>query len=101
MKCYQFWKYLIWSFFIEMLSILEICYFGHLDVIYVNLPAKMLLNIDTAWAFIKIVSIPDEEYFSETAVGCTATYFVKILECSRWLCKPPPPRRRMVSARYR
>ena len=30
------------------------------------------------------ISIPDEELFSETAVGCTASYFVKILWCSRW-----------------
>ena len=33
---------------------------------------------------------PDEELFSETAVGCTASYFVKIIWCSRWFCKPPP-----------
>ena len=26
--------------------------------------------------FVKIISIPDEELFSETAVGCTASYFV-------------------------
>ena len=28
--------------------------------------------------------IPDEELLSETAVGCTASYFVKIIWCSRW-----------------
>ena len=32
-----------------------------LYILCVNLPAKMLLKIDTVWAFIKIVSIPDEE----------------------------------------
>ena len=32
-----------------------------------------------------------EELFSETAVGCTASYFVKIIWCSCWFCNPPPP----------
>ena len=27
--------------------------------------------------------------FSETAVGCTASYFVKIVWCSCWFCNPP------------
>ena len=26
--------------------------------------------------FVKIISIPDEELFSETAIGCTALYIV-------------------------
>ena len=30
----------------------------------------------TVGTFIKIISIPDEEYFCETTVGCTASYFV-------------------------
>ena len=30
----------------------------------------------TASVFVKIISIPDEELFSETYVGCTASYFV-------------------------
>ena len=33
--------------------------------------------------------IPDEELFSETAVRNTASYFVKIIWCSRWFCNPP------------
>ena len=33
--------------------------------ICVNLPAKMLLKINTVWAFIVIVSIPDENNFPE------------------------------------
>ena len=37
----------------------------------------------------KIISIPDEELFSETYVGCTASYFVKIIWYSRWFCIPP------------
>ena len=28
--------------------------------------------------------------FSETAVGCTASYFIKIKWCSLWFCNPPP-----------
>ena len=40
----------------------------------------MLVKIDTVWVFIKILSIPDEEWFSEMAVGCTATYFIKIFK---------------------
>ena len=35
-----------------------------------------------------IISIPDEELFSETYVGCTASYFVLIIWCSRWFCIP-------------
>ena len=73
-----------------MSFILEICYLVLLGVICVNLPAT-LLKIDTVWAFIKILSIPTEEYFFETAVSCTATYFIKILGCSRWFCNRPPP----------
>ena len=46
-----------------------------LDTICVNLPAKLLFKIHTAWTFIKIISIPNKEEFSETAVGCTASYF--------------------------
>ena len=34
--------------------------------------------------------MPDELFF-ETAVGYTASYFVKIIWCSRWFCNPPPP----------
>ena len=30
--------------------------------------------------FVKIISIPDEELFSETAIGCTASYFVYIID---------------------
>ena len=26
--------------------------------------------------FVKIISTPDDELFSETAVGCTASYFI-------------------------
>ena len=44
-----------------------------LDTICVNLRAKMLLQIQTVRAFIKIISISDEDLFSETTVRSTAT----------------------------
>ena len=28
------------------------------------------------WQFVQIISIPDEELLSETAIGCTDSYFV-------------------------
>ena len=51
--------------------------------------SKMLLKIDTVWALIKILSMDDEELFSETAVGCTATNFIKKLGYFSGFCKPP------------
>ena len=48
-----------------------------LDIICVTLPAKMLIKMDTVWAFNKMFSIIEEQ-LSETAVVCTATYFIKI-----------------------
>ena len=56
------------------------------------------------------VSIPDEELFSEAAIGCTASYFVKIIWCSRWCWSSPSfenvyfcicGRRRVAVAWYR
>ena len=66
----------------------------------------------TVRVFVKIVSIADEELFSETAVGCTGPYFVLIIWCSRWFCSPLPlsfeavycsicGHRRAAVARYR
>ena len=67
--------------------------------------------IQTVWLIVLIISIPDEELFSETAVGCTASYFVNIIWCSCWFWTPPPyfeaeyclfcGRRRVAVARYR
>ena len=47
------------------------------------------LTIDTVWGLIKIFSIPDDEHFSETPVGCTALYFAKIFRCYRWFVNSP------------
>ena len=44
-----------------------------------DFPIKMLLQIHTAWIFIKIISIPNEESFSNTAVGFIASYFVNVV----------------------
>ena len=43
-------------------------------------------------------SIPDEELFSEMAVGCTASYFVKFVLCSRWFCNFPHILRLCINA---
>ena len=45
----------------EMSSIFAIGCLVLLDIIYVNLSAKNLLKLDTAWTFIKILSILDDE----------------------------------------
>ena len=34
-----------------------------------NLQAKILFKIDTVWTFLKIISIPDEEYFPKRPSG--------------------------------
>ena len=39
--------------------------------------------------FVKIISIPDEELFSEMAVGCTASYFVKLFDVPIGFVPPP------------
>ena len=52
-------------------------------------PLRYML-IQTVRFIVLIISIPDEELFPETTVGCTASYFVKIIWCSGWFCTPPP-----------
>ena len=42
-------------------------------------PIRNML-IQTVRFIVKIISIPDEELFSETAVGCTASYFLKVYD---------------------
>ena len=37
--------------------------------------------IQTVRFIVYIISICDEELFSETAVGCSAPYFVKTIQC--------------------
>ena len=46
----------IWAFWIH-------------DILKLNLPAKLLLKIQSIRGFVKIIGISDEELFSETAVG--------------------------------
>ena len=40
---------------------------------------NMLLKIQTVRVIVKLNSIHDEELFSEIAVGCTTSHFVKII----------------------
>ena len=53
-------------------------------------PFRYML-IQTVRFIVWIISILDEELFYETPVRCTASCFVKIIWCSRWFCKAPPP----------
>ena len=52
----------------------------------------MIMFEELSWIlqgiFAKII-FPDEELFSETSVGCIASYFVLIIWCSRWFCILP------------
>ena len=87
LKCNNLeWRWFIWSFYI-----------------YVNTNCSV-------YCLILIISIPNEELFSETAVGCIASYFVSKLYLVP-VGSPPPPsfdavycficgRRRVAVARY-
>ena len=50
---------------------------------------KYLVPLDSLWVFVLFISISDEELFSETTVGCTASLLVQIILYSRWFCIPP------------
>ena len=50
---------------------------------------NFLLKRNTVQTFIKMISIPDEEYFSETALECTVSYFVKIKLIAFGFVHPP------------
>ena len=64
----------------------QLCFFvGHTTEMYME--STMTLS--------KIFSIPEE--FSETSVVYTATYFLKILGCSRWFCIPHPHLRQCIA----
>ena len=52
--------------------------------------ASKLVTIKTyCLDFIKIISIPDEEYFSETVVGRTVSKFVKLYDVPVGFVTPP------------
>ena len=61
----------------------------------------MILNKQTVRVFVKIILIiPDEELIFEAFVGCTASYFVKTIWCSRWFLqnlRPPPHLRQCIA----
>ena len=50
----------------------------------------MLFDIDTAWVFSKIISIPDKKYFSEKAIGYTAIYSINFFRMFPLVLYPPP-----------
>ena len=51
---------------------------------------KMLFDIDTAWVFSKIISIPDKKYFSEKAIGYTAIYSINFFRMFPLVFVPTP-----------
>ena len=95
MSCFygKFWINTLLSILVQLLLyILKCNYFG----------------ITTFKFFVKIINIPDEELFSETYIGCTASYLVLIIWCCRWFVSPSEAvycyicgRRRVAVARYR
>ena len=46
-------------------------------------------RVVTRYSYFKIISISDEELFSEAVVGWTVSHFVKRIWCSRWFCNNP------------
>ena len=75
----------------------------------INLLANTMWNLNF-YIELSDITLEISELFSETYVGCTASYFVKIIRCSRWFCPPPSfeavycyicGRRRVAVARYR
>ena len=54
----------------------------------INLLANTMWNLNF-YIELSGITLEISELFSETYVGCTASYFVKIIRCSRWFCPPP------------
>ena len=77
----------LWCTLVQLLHYILNCI--HLKWRWLFGPFRYML-IQTVRFIVWIISIPDEELFSETAVGCTASYFVKYIWCSRCFFKPPP-----------
>ena len=72
-------------------------FFGPFRYNMCEFASKILLKIETVRGFIKIVSIPDEEWFFEMAVGCTTTYFIIILNVPVGFITPFPSFRQCVA----
>ena len=60
-----------------------------LNTTCVNLPA-ILLEILSLRAKVKIISIPDEEYYAEMMTGCNAPKLVKVIWSPIMFCNHPP-----------
>ena len=79
----KLWKVLdVWSTLVYLLHYILKCI--HLDWRWLLGPFIYVL-IQTLRLIVYIISIPDEELYSDTAVRCIASYVVKIIWCSRWL----------------
>ena len=65
-----FWNVFTWND-VGYLVLWDICYYKLFSSL-----SKLLVSLI-------------RNYFSETTVGCTAWYFVKIIWCSRWFWNPP------------
>ena len=55
----------------------------------------MLPKLDTVWA--QLLAPQMRNNFPKTADGCTASFFVKMLRCSRWLINPLPQLRQYIA----
>ena len=82
----KFWINTMWRTLVQLLHYILKCI--HLEWRSLFGLFRYIL-IQTVRLIVLIISIPHEDLFSETAVWCTASYFVKIIWCSRWLCYPP------------
>ena len=90
-RIYLFWTivgiaHTLWCTLVQLLHYILKCI--HLEWRWLFGPFRYML-IQTVWLIVQIISIPDEELFSETAVGCTVSYFVQIIWCSCWFWPPP------------
>ena len=96
----KLWKLWINTFCYTLVQLLHyILNCIHLEWRWLFGPFRYML-IQTVRLIVWIISIPDEELFSEAVVGCTASYFVKIIWLSRWFCNPPPPMLRLYIALF-
>ena len=112
-RIYLFWTivgiaHTLWCTLVQLLHYILKCI--HLEWRWLFGPFRYML-IQTVWLIVQIISIPDEELFSETAVGCTVSYFVQNYMMFLLVLTPPPyfeadyclfcGRRRVAVARYR
>ena len=81
--CSTFWINILWCTLVQLLYYILKCI--HFEWSWLLGPFRYMLTQAVRF-IVWIISIPDEEFFSETTVGCTASFFVKSILCSRWFC---------------